>query len=882
MQQKGSKGRHLLRCICLILTVVLLIPISIPILTSFAAIHQYKIHYESRVADPNTSTPAFMGFLDIPKLHDGRIWTDKSVMVDTDLRADDFMISLSALSQSFSLYDGFVVPTDTVFIIDVSGSMFMESINGRPRIAVLVEALNEAIGILLDANSQNRIAVTAYGGLSGGFSRAENVLPLGRPELLAGAAAFFTYRPGSPNNYVDVNTTNRITASILVQGSTPTQRGILLGSRILENANELTIPALTPTGDPYLDPIGNPQMVTRKPNFILMTDGEPTMAWSDYLFTTEPTNINQNYGDGSNGETGVSLLTVLTAAHRKRLVHQYYYELNPLHDSTVLNYRGSGDEPLGFYTISLNTEPTPLLISATMFPFIPGSTVTDGNADIATPAPNGETISGPYPSGPPLNAPMDSMGYQLRELTGTGNLDFFAQRRLVYPNYQWQQVNITNPASLTQEELAYADAFFPASDLQTLRDAFASIATELQKESYSGATSSDPGEEQFDGYLVFSDVIGEYMEFRGIIGFEFDNVTYNRAGFAQAIVDNTSGARTRYEDILYRHLNYGNMPGDSGYDSTRYTLKARVVEMIDSNIVSGYLAENNSIKYYAYGNRDFAGSFFNSSGTNASKPAGAVATVDVFPMWGSLGTPVHSGGATDLMYITFHVVTVLEDNTEFEEVFSTDAAGNPLSRTLKKDDQMVRWYIPSVLIPQRRVDRDTGVLSGNTLPIKVYYKVGLNEPLIEAGVSAEYIAQYGVEDDVYFYTNHYPKNVSLSFFQPHVLNPYYQTGRPGFSDKAILKASNPTETTPNVILNRFTYIPGEGRTDIQWLGNNGRITIDMPDRERSPQTGTFHRTSPYIVILIISVGLLSCAFLCIVCLDKEKLLCKGKRNKRDK
>jgi len=825
---------------------------------SYALSPNLTVIYGSRVADPDTSSPDHMGFLDIPRLHDGRIWTDKSVRVNTGTGADDFTVIFSALSQSFYMSDGYVVPTDTVFIIDISGSMFMESIGGRPRAAVMVDALNEAMGILLDANPRNRIAVVAYGGNTGGFSRAEDILPLGRPLLLQGATDFFTYRPAGGNNYVDVHTTNRLTTSVLVQGSTPTQLGILYGANVLASANELTIPALSPTGDPVVDAGGNPYMITRQPNFILLTDGEPTMAWSDYLFTVPPTATNQNYGDGINGETGVSLLTVLTAAHRKRLVHHHYYEDNPNHTTDVLNF-GSIYEKVGFYTISLNDVPPPLLISAAMYPF--PNDLTSGYADMADPSLNVNTVGGPYPS----SAPTDTMGKLLRDFSVPfTTINFYAQYRFGLGDYRWQDVTISNSQELTLEEIAFADAFFPANDLSTLREAFTSIAIDLQKESFSSITDTDPGQEEFDGYLVFSDVLGDYMEFRDITRFEFDGVNYNRSGFGQAIIENTNDAKTSYEDILYHHMNYGNMPGIPGFDTRRYVSKPQIVALIESNIKSGYLAENNCIKYYAYSNRDYAGSFFHIDGTESVKPAGAVATVDVFPMWGTLNAPVFSGGATELMYITFHVVTALADMTGFEEIFNTDNAGKSLTRTLNKGDQMLRWYIPAVMIPQRTVDTDTGDVSGNLLPIRIHYRVGLNEPLIRAGVPESYINRHSVGEHVYFYTNHNPENVTLAFFQPNELNPFYQLGRPGYSERGVLKTSNPTDTASHVTLINFSYRSDGVPTDIQWLGNNGRLTVDLPKLpelpdppvvERSPQTGTFSRLTPYVIILILSITL---------------------------
>ncbi|MCL2853561.1 MAG: VWA domain-containing protein [Defluviitaleaceae bacterium] len=97
------------------------------------------------IADPDTSAPPTS--LSDTDISDALIWTDKTVSADGG-QPDEFLVTLSALSQSFRV-NSYVEPSDTVFIIDVSGSM-TEIVPGygRSRIAMLVDALNEAIGIL--------------------------------------------------------------------------------------------------------------------------------------------------------------------------------------------------------------------------------------------------------------------------------------------------------------------------------------------------------------------------------------------------------------------------------------------------------------------------------------------------------------------------------------------------------------------------------------------------------------------------------------------------------------------------------------------------------------------------------------------------------------
>jgi hypothetical protein len=587
-----------------------------------------------------------------------------------------------------------------------------------------------------------------------------------------------------------------------------------------------------------LDDGGAPLMVTRKPNIILMTDGEPTMVWEDYQFaTTTPDETNQTHGDGVNGETGVSLLAILTAAHRKKLVYEHYFSNNTNHTSDTANY---GGEVVGFYTISLNDVPPPLLIATAMFPFDPANTSANGYVDSATPVLNQGIPGRPYPPG----APMDSMGSLLRSFAAPNPqpISFYSQYRLSFGNYRWQSIpNIVNTHNLTLDDLAFADHYFPANDLQTLRDAFLSITTDIQRKSYEAVTDTPPGRESFDGYLVFSDVLGEYMEVRGVTGLEFDGANYDRSGFGTALIANTNGARTIYENILYNHMNYGNMPGDPGHDPARYMPEFQISALIQSNIDSGHVLEHNSLKYYARANRDYIGSFY-SGGVEAAPPPGAAVAVELFPMRGMLDTPVNNGGETDLTHIVFHVVTALEDNTRLEEIMEFDGAGNPMRRMLNKGDQLIRWYIPASLIPQRKVEPDTGALSGNELPIRVRYVVGLNGARISGGISPEYKAANqvpGTDNDIYFYANHHPNNVAMAFYRAHTANPFYQLGRPGQEERGVVKADNPTDTAPHVSMGRH-FADQSGIIDLHWLGNNGRLAItpDVPSEPRGSLTLT--------------------------------------------
>ncbi|MCL2537440.1 MAG: VWA domain-containing protein [Coriobacteriia bacterium] len=795
-----------------------------------------------RVSDPDSSKQ--MGFVDVPRVHDGRIWTDKSVQNGTGV--DDFDITLSALSQSFKITQGYEIPADTVFVIDVSGSMGdTDAGASSPRINMLVDSLNEAMGILQDANPQNRLAVVAYGGVSGGKGRVQNLLDLGRYSAAGGE--FFSVT-GSANKVVNNNAAVAGSEgqvkdkSVAVEGSTPTQWGIFEGSRILEAANPLAMVEMTASNGTK-----SQVQVTRRPNIVLMTDGEPTLGNIDYSFSQpsgitpgaagsfvlSPTKPYKYFGDGMYGELGVTLMTVLTAAHRKTLVFD--------------NYFPGGDTPgdvaqpaakVGFYTIGMGkqTDTAMDIIRATLNP-------TPANASIVTSSiREGMTINQPSPApAPPVflqNQWAQDSDYNMDQLmerfAASQETTFNASHRAAFLSYLWDEApeSLANSAGLTNTEglgiddLRYNDGFYEATDLDGLRDAFKSITMDIQTDSLEHVTVIGDNPD-FDGWLTFSDVLGSYMQFRPAKGvnMEFDGTPYTRTGFDLS----SAAVRASYAPILMAHMNYG---ATSGLMSL-----SEVQTLIDDNVNAG---NTTSIVYYADANRNYLG---------ATNPGNAAAKVEVFPMFGELDEPVVPGGQTDLQYITFHVVTALTDGT-FSEIYSpavgTGAAKVSMDRKLLAGDQMIRWYIPGSLIPMRKVS-DAGVVSGNTNPIRVTYTVGLDQERVSAGVTPAYAKDNtSAAGELYFYSNRWrgEENVTFSFDQPSPKNPFYQTGRPGLDDNLINKTSNNTQTAPQVTTSSsFTY--QQNLVDLHWLGNNGRLTltttvppVDPPEETPPPGTTT--------------------------------------------
>lgn len=296
----------------------------------------------NKVADPSTKD-GWQGYFgtgnNITTDNAGGIWTDKSVFTDasafsnitTDSQGNaasitmknpnDFLVALSAMASNMTVSGQASVPTDTMLVLDVSGSMANSDVDDD-----LADAANTTIAELLGSNPNNRVGVVLYSGprTQGGNASANDavvLLPLGR------------YTTGNDKNYVSYSgstisldrdvciegtSTRPNTTSKNVVGATYIQKGIILGANQLTAAtNETTVNG-----------------VTRKPILVLMSDGAPTVSSTRF---TNPDDY--NLGDGTNSSTSAAqgFVTQLSCAYAKARVEAKY-----------------GTDAL-FYTIGLGT-----------------------------------------------------------------------------------------------------------------------------------------------------------------------------------------------------------------------------------------------------------------------------------------------------------------------------------------------------------------------------------------------------------------------------------------------------------------------------------------------------------------------------------------------
>ncbi|MCL2057995.1 MAG: S-layer homology domain-containing protein [Oscillospiraceae bacterium] len=704
-------------------------------------------------------------------LEDGRIWTDKTVSADraviydaaakpagsVEAAADEFLVTLSALSQSFST-DTIVEPSDTVFILDVSSSMYINKLsNGQSRVEAMVDALNEAIAALMGGNPHNRVAVVAFGGDSG-KSRIVPILKLGRHAarddkiFSMKSAAYIQVSSQIPDSAL-FDADNR---SIRVFGGTPTQHGIYAGAKVLLDNPD--------TQYTYIDK-GQPVSLTRKPNIVLFSDGGATLGWTDYKFQNPASSAADgngfDCGDANNTDMGISILTVLTASYFKQQVQDHYYGSTAAGAAAVSDGAASAGTA-AFYTVGLNvggegTEAVAILNPAEYAmlanrTFEKATYNMEAVLDDFTNLPAGSEIKFPA-----LNKGSASARRSVSVYNGDGYIKSYD----------------------------YANEYYPAENASELSAAFRAIVSKIT--STGNYVTSVSGGSEFSGYLIFSDVLGEYMSFKGVRGMWYNNAKYDGHIFARSATQAGAAGAAYREKIIATLIEYGY------FGPSPAAARANVISLLDSCIAAGkggdglyYAGDSdfsNKVKYYADYDRNWVSNFFDASGAAVlPPPPGARCVIEMYTMEGQVLNQA-SGEPAELTGISVHVITALVAG-DFRCLY---ADGSAMPRRLEAGQQVVRWYIPAGLIPMRAVtprydgagSSVAGVNIKEAPPVRLVYGVGLRGGLALGEMRPAYKAANGAdgEDAYYFYANdHSDANIAMAFFQPGEENPcYYYT-----------------------------------------------------------------------------------------------------------
>lgn len=132
---------------------------------------------DTRVVDPDTvdKWQELFGSDTESTLNAGIVWRDKTVYNPSALPADiakhitmdenkkdNFLVSLSAIASNKEIKGYSYLPTDTMLVLDLSGSMA----NQGNAIANMVTATNDAMDELYALNPYNRVGIVLYSGNS--------------------------------------------------------------------------------------------------------------------------------------------------------------------------------------------------------------------------------------------------------------------------------------------------------------------------------------------------------------------------------------------------------------------------------------------------------------------------------------------------------------------------------------------------------------------------------------------------------------------------------------------------------------------------------------------------------------------------------------------
>jgi len=502
----------------------------------------------AKVADDSTMDGYTEYFTADTTEYAGLVWTDKSVFTsaedfaaatakgtmpsvyctehrDTPHKEIDltdeqsFLVALSAAASNKSISGYQFKPTDTVFVLDMSSSMWQNSgaDQANHRIQDLIPAANAAIDRLLMLNPNNRIGVVLYSGLNtsslGVAQENTTEVLLSLDHYSAENKEYLTLVDGGRKNNADgsfstwlyhvkpgATLKNSSGVSVVypgngkgkeVNGSTYIQNGLYQGVKVFEE-NE----------DPRVDTDSAVQAgVMPMPILILMSDGAPSVATTNFAPDNDSIG-SSNAGNGrlSENTPGIAFLAQLTASWTRHKIEEHYSD-------------GQDSEELSFYTLGLNLSDSDCKNGARLV-MEPGYTPT-GPADVN------------YEISNTFNEYWEKYnnGSVTLKLTGTSAGATYDHTITKY----------------TDRSLApnYVDEYFPVSDYteNDLLNKFNKIIDKIELQSRYTPTEIEGEKEDpygvYGGYVTFIDDIGEHMEIKDVKGLVLGDRLYSGEHMAQ-------------------------------------------------------------------------------------------------------------------------------------------------------------------------------------------------------------------------------------------------------------------------------------------------------------------------------------------------------------
>ena len=496
------------RPICFLLSLIMiagLYPFSI-IAASSAVPMPFSAMGETKTADPSTMNDWVKYFNSATTEYAGGVWTDKSVFTDASTFAangialnkqDDFLIALSAMASNITVEGMQYTPTDTMLLLDVSGSMDDNGLSDE-----MVEAANASIKKLLEGTKYNRVGVALYSGSSQSSSNSGAsviILPLGRYTSARGNYIVHSSRDGKKISIgSDVKDENgrSVSGSKEVVGATYIQKGVLSAiDQFSAQAGNTTVT------DPSLGTL------KRLPVIVLMSDGAPTLGDTDF------TNPGQyNLGNGSSDNLAyLGFVTQLTLAYAKARMEAIY-----------------GDSLI--YTLGLGVGSNAIAKSV-LDPMGSSTTAINDFWSAYNTASAGGTIT--------VHSVIDKADHRWEE------------DEVI--NYNVTKISTPLDKDYVEKYIQVSTSTAdPGADLVK---AFDDIVRQIQLKSKFYPTLVE-GNENLSGYVSFVDKLGKYMEVKEVKGLLINNVLHTGRSFAKHLIEHHSNGNISLDsnDVCYAFI----------------------------------------------------------------------------------------------------------------------------------------------------------------------------------------------------------------------------------------------------------------------------------------------------------------------------------------
>ena len=706
------------RIIAMILSVVMILSV-LPALQFSAKANSTGLHTSQTVADSVTLDTWREMFLPGGKPstdYAGAIWTDKSVFTQSTLaeydrlanngitlhNEDNFLVLLSALGSNSVVTGESGVPTDVVFVLDISGSMNATALSG------MVDAVNNAIRLLMQGNEENRVGVILYA------SSATTLLPLdhytGATSDAITAPTYLTYLSNRDVITTGIGTySNRnysINGPLNSKGEEVEARVSCSGGTYIQGG----------LWEAFEDHFSKAEIEgTRVPAVILMSDGAPTYT------TDQFDNVgNAKYGTGSDSYNGDGFVTQLTLSY--------------LREQLKAKYGRSLIYTVGFGLDNISDESQKAIAEKVLNP----------NA---------------------AHEGIDNLWKTYQALTDSEN----TMTVQLVDGRSFENVTITKSAAALSPY--YVDRYFPASDAGKLSSVFQNIVNEISLQAGYYPTRTDDNGSNYSGYITFCDTLGKGMkveQVKGILvgdtlfsGIQMATLLYNTDKWIQWLNDNPDKTVSDVEETFW--LGTKENPTALGDEFVR-AVKARMgisvtpADESEEAVEDARVAANNiawalinnawsegQLGYTADGDGNIT-AFSNYIGWYGDDKGNYVAP---YPYHGNDAAILAKIAAKEL-YVNFDYgvlgsVEITGRNTNMMYVAVR------LTRNMRTDERMVTFQIPAELLPtltyqinmklgaDGKPDPNNATITVNDAhPIELVYEVGVDTEQVNDVTIREY------------------------------------------------------------------------------------------------------------------------------------------------